>query len=356
MDTSTNALRSIDSIAQQVRARVLREIAAQGGLTCDEVEVALDMRHQTISPRVNELMKQGLIADSGLRRKTRSGHEAAVWVVADKHELSAPLKWAGGKRTLLPRLRELYAPYRDRCLVEPFVGGMNVVLGLRPEHALLADANVHLINFYHRLRDPQPFTLEMRNSEHLYYAYRKAFNEIITARSEGGVGGLATATAAELFYYLNRTCFNGLCRFNDSGEFNVPFGKYKTINYRRDFSECAPYLRRWLIWWQTFDITLAQANTGDFIYADPPYDGTFVDYSSGGFTWEQQVSLAKRLSWHKGPVVASNAATDRILELYKDLGFVVETIESKRSIAANGDRKNALEMLATKNLKGEKAD
>ncbi len=120
-----------------------------------------------------------------------------VWVVVDKHELSAPLKWAGGKRTLLPRLRDLYSPYRDRRLVEPFVGGMNVALGLRPEHALLADANVHLINLYHRLRDPQPFTLEMRNSEHLYYAYRKAFNEIITARSDGGVGGLATSTIAD---------------------------------------------------------------------------------------------------------------------------------------------------------------
>ncbi len=66
------------------------------------------------------------------------------------------------------------------------------------------------------------------------------------------------------------------------------------------------------------------------------------------------MSLAKRLSWHRGPVVTSNAATDRILELYKDLGFVVETIESKRSIAANGNRENAVEMLATKNLKGEK--
>lgn len=351
MDTSEAALISIDSVAQQIRMRVLREIAARGGLTCDEVEVALDMRHQTVSARVNELMNQGLIADSGLRRKTRSGAQAAVWVVADHRELSAPLKWAGGKRTLVPRLRELYAPYRDRRLVEPFVGGMNVALGLKPDKALLADANPHLVNFYHRLRDPRPFTIEMRQSEHLYYAYRKAFNEIIKAKFDGGLGGIATATAAELFYYLNRTCFNGLCRFNETGEFNVPFGKYKTINYRRDFSDYAAYLQRWVILWQTFDVTLDQADKGDFVYADPPYDGTFTDYSAGGFSWEQQVSLARRLSWHKGPVVTSNAATPRILELYTSLDFSVETIEMKRSIAASGDRANALEMFATKGVK-----
>jgi DNA adenine methylase len=356
MDTSNSAAVSIGAVAQQMRLRVLQEIANRGGLTCDEVEEILDMRHQTISPRVNELMKQGLISDSGLRRKTRSGHEAAVWVVADKRELTAPLKWAGGKRTLLPRLVELYTPHRHRRLVEPFIGGMNVALGLRPERALLADTNPHLINFYHRLRNPQPITLEMRNSEHLYYAYRKAFNEITAHVLDGGLGGIGTATAAELFYYLNRTCFNGLCRFNDSGEFNVPFGKYKTINYRRDFSDYSTLLKSWSILWQTFDVTLEQADKSDFVYVDPPYDGTFVDYSKDGFTWEQQVSLARRLSWHKGPVIASNAATARILALYNDLGFAVETISSKRSIAANGDRADALEMFATKNLKGVNTD
>jgi DNA adenine methylase len=268
--------------------------------------------------------------------------------------LRSPLKFPGGKRTLVPRLRELYAPYRHRRLVEPFVGGMNVALGLRPERAFLADTNPHLINFYHRLLDPRPFTLEMRNNEYLYYAYRKAFNEIITAQPDGGLGGVGTATAAELFYYLNRTCFNGLCRFNEGGAFNVPFGKYKTINYRRDFSDYSALLKNWTILWQTFDVTLSQAKDEDFVYADPPYDGTFVDYSAGGFSWEDQVSLARRLSWHKGPVVASNAGTPRILELYKDLGFDIAIIESKRSIAANGNRENAIEMLASKNLKGGK--
>jgi DNA adenine methylase len=341
-NTSEQALASVAGNAAQVRARVLAEIKSHpGGLTCDAVESNLDMRHQTASARVNELMTDGSIIDSGLQRPTRSGANAIVWLAV----LSSPLKWVGGKRTLLPRLLELYAPHRHRRLVEPFVGGMNVALGLQPEHALLADANVHLINFYRRLRYTYAFALHMENYEHLFYKYREAFNSIIKFP-----GGSDTETAAELFYYLNRTCFNGLCRFNNDGKFNVPFGKYKTINYRRDFSEYAPLLQRWALRNKSFDELLFDVIGDDFIYADPPYEGTFTDYSEGGFTWEDQHRLATKLSVHPGPVVASNAGTPPILDLYKGLGFKVETIESKRSIAANGDRANALEMLATKNL------
>lgn len=340
-DTSQAAASAVASVARQLRFRVLAEIQSRGadGLTCDEIELRMDLKHQTASARVNELMEEGLIVDSQQRRATRSGCKAVVWVVAS--ELTAPLKWAGGKRTLVPRLAALYAPHRHRRLVEPFVGGMNVALGLRPERALLCDKNPHLVNFYNRLRDPKPFALEMRHSEHLYYAYRTCFNELISGPA------VVSSTAAELFYYLNRTCFNGLCRFNNDGKFNVPFGKYKTINYRHDFSDYAPVLARWELRCCVFDD--AHPDSGDFVYLDPPYDGTFTDYSEGGFSWEDQVRLAVKFAAHHGPVVASNAATERVLALYRDLGFRVDTLEVRRSIAANGDRNDALEMLATKN-------
>jgi DNA adenine methylase len=263
-------------------------------------------------------------------------------VVREQNGFSSPLKWAGGKRTLIPRLLQLYTPHRHRRLVEPFVGGMNVALGLQPDRALLCDANPHLINFYERLRDEYPFTLKMENSEHLYYAYRKCFNELIAGPMR------YTQTAAELFYYLNRTCFNGLCRFNRSGEFNVPYGKYKTINYTRDFSRYEELLRKWELKCCRFDDV--QFASDDFLYADPPYDGTFTDYSAGGFSWEDQERLALKLAAHVGPVVASNACTERIVGMYEELGFKTETIEMRRSIAANGDRKPAAEMLATKNI------
>lgn len=263
-------------------------------------------------------------------------------VVREQSIKSPALKWAGGKSWLLPRLLEIYQPHRHRTLVEPFVGSMAVALGLRPERAKLSDVNVHLVNFHERLKDERPFVLEMDNTETLYYAYRECFNELnkTTARY--------TRTAAELFYYLNRTGFNGLCRFNRRGDFNVPYGQYAAITYRRDFSSYANVLRNWEIY--CCDFVSANNERGDFVYLDPPYDDTFADYSAGGFAWRQQVYLATYFAAHDGPVVASNQATVRVLELYRKLGYNVETLPAPRMISSDGNREPAMEMLATKNV------
>jgi DNA adenine methylase len=225
---------------------------------------------------------------------------------------------------------------------------MNVALGLQPKRALLADANPHLVNFYQQLRDPRPFEIKMENNEALFYAYRNCFNEL------AGTSGQYTRTAAELFYFLNRTCFNGVCRFNRAGKYNVPFGAYSSINYRRDFSDYAAAFRGWDIRCQSFEQLDVQAD--DFLYCDPPYDGTFTDYSSGGFSWEQQVYLAQWAARHPGPAVMSNQATDRILDLYRSLGFDVRLVEVARSVSAKGDRKPAMEMLAMRNIATERTD
>jgi DNA adenine methylase len=256
-------------------------------------------------------------------------------------ELSPALKWPGGKTWMLPRLRELYGRHRHRTLVEPFVGSMAVALGLRPDRARLSDVNVQLVNFHQRLRIPYPFEIHMEYDETLYYKYRDCFNELIK-----GPAAL-TDTTAELFYYLNRTGFNGLCRFSKTGNFNVPFGRYEKVTYRRDFSEYADALSRWEIY--CTDMEHARVESGDFVYLDPPYDGTFTDYSAGGFSWGQQVWLATYFAAHDGPVVASNQATDRILSLYRGLGYTVETVEVPRTMSSNGDRQTATEMIATKN-------
>jgi len=257
-------------------------------------------------------------------------------------ELDPALKWPGSKRWMIPRLREIYGKHRHRRLVEPFVGSMAVALGLNPDHALLQDVNPHLVNFHTRLCDPKPFQIEMENTETLYYGYRKAFNELVARGMQN------TQAAAEIFYYLNRTGFNGLCRFNASGEYNVPYGKYDSINYRRDFSEYAPVVRRWELWCGGFETILTEPN--DFVYLDPPYDDTFTDYSAGGFSWRDQIWLAKIYANHPGPVVASNQATERVMQLYRDLGFKIERIEAPRMISSDGNREPALEMFATKNV------
>ncbi|HIK55686.1 MAG TPA: Dam family site-specific DNA-(adenine-N6)-methyltransferase [Synechococcales cyanobacterium M55_K2018_004] len=254
--------------------------------------------------------------------------------------LKPVLKWAGGKRWLVPKLRELWQPYCDRRLVEPFVGSMSVTLGLLPQQALLCDQNIHVINLCQWLQRGLIVDLEMANEASRYYELRDRFNHLTLN------GQHQTIEAAQIFYYLNRTGFNGLCRFNRKGMFNVPFGRYKVINYTRDFSSYAPVLRPWSF--IAADFCHLQLHPNDFIYADPPYDVEFTKYSADDFRWEDQVRLAEWLALHPGPVVASNQATDRILELYERLGFSIQLLEGPRRISCTGDRTPALEMLACK--------
>lgn len=254
--------------------------------------------------------------------------------------LKPPLKWAGGKRWLVPHLKSIWDRYADRRYVEPFCGGLAVALGLQPARALLNDINPHLINFYRHLQKGLKLRLDMRNDERLFYRHRERFNELIQN------GGAKSSEAAELFYYLNRTCFNGLCRFNKAGEFNVPFGTYKNINYASDLSQYAQAFREWEF--TNTDVAALAAEPDDFIYADPPYDVEFTTYSAGGFSWEDQQRTAEFLVKHPGPVVISNQATARVIECYGDLGFKLSYLDGPRRISCTGDRTAAREVLALK--------
>jgi DNA adenine methylase len=147
---------------------------------------------------------------------------------------------------------------------------------------------------------------------------------------------------------LNRTCFNGLCRFNQSGEFNVPFGTYSTINYTNDFSTYVDIFRDWLF--TNSDVAEIALEPGDFVYADPPYDVEFTTYSAGGFSWDDQVRTGELLAKHRGPVVISNQATKRIVKLYKQLGYTITYVDGPRRISCTGDRTAAKEVIAVRNL------
>jgi DNA adenine methylase len=254
-----------------------------------------------------------------------------------------PLKWAGGKRWQVPHLEPLYDRFRDRRLVEPFCGGLAVTTGLMPQRALLNDVNPHLINFYRWLKKGMSISFPMANEAVHFYQARDRFNKLL----EGGKG--KTSEAAGLFYYLNRTGFNGLCRFNSSGLFNVPFGRYATIGYRDHFFE---YKAAFVNWdFTNTDFERIQVDDSDFIYADPPYDVEFTHYSKGGFDWDEQERAAEWLSRHKGPVVLSNQATPRIVKLYRSLKFSCKFRNAPRRISCNGDRTPAPEVLAIRNIK-----
>jgi DNA adenine methylase len=258
-----------------------------------------------------------------------------------------PLKWAGGKRWLVPHLAPLWQRFHDRRLVEPFCGGLGVALGLRPARAWLSDINPHVVNFYRWLKRGPELEIAMReivmrNDQALFYRHRERFNCLVAA-SAGD-----SAEAAGLFYYLNRTGYNGLCRFNRKGEFNVPFGRYDRINYTADFSAYRTAFEGWDF--SIGDFAALELEPCDFIYADPPYDVEFTQYSKEQFGWEEQVRLAEFLARHRGPVVLSNQATPRILRLYRKLGFAIRCLPAPRMISCTGNRTPAIEVLATKGI------
>jgi DNA adenine methylase len=277
-----------------------------------------------------------LAPHSPLHREQR--FESAV----DPAPLKPPLKWAGGKRWLVPHVRPLWQSFRDRRYVEPFCGGLALPLNFVPRHALLNDMNPHVINFYHQLQRGLTVEIETLNDRALYYQHRESFNGLIRA------GHAASQRAAELFYYLNRTGYNGLCRFNKKGEYNVPFGKYNTITYADHFLAYQDVLAAWTF--SAGDFESIALDPADFVYADPPYDVPFTQYAPTGFTWDDQVRLAEWLARHPGPVVLSNQATERICALYEQLGFTLRYFDAPRRISCNGSRAPAIEVLALRGI------
>jgi DNA adenine methylase len=261
---------------------------------------------------------------------------------AEFSSLRPPLKWAGGKRWQLPHLRPLWMTHTHRRIVETFCGGLAVALGLAPERALLNDINPHVVDFYGWLKRGLKIAVPMRNEESLFYSHRKRFNELLAAGRGKG------REAAALFYYLNRTGYNGLCRFNRRGQFNVPFGRYSRITYTRDFSSYRGVFSGWEFTSRDFEgIPLEK---GDFVYADPPYDVEFTQYAKEGFSWDDQIRLVEWLLTHKGPVVLSNQATERIVRLYETAGFRLLFLRAPRMISCTGDRTPAREVLALRNV------
>jgi len=176
----------------------------------------------------------------------------------------------------------------------------------------------------------------------VFYQNRERFNALLRA------GKGETQEAAALFYYLNRTGYNGLCRFNSKGEFNVPFGQYKTITYAKSF----PAFREAFAVWEftTGDVEGVALRPDDFVYADPPYDVEFTAYAQGGFSWADQERTARFLAKHSGPIVLVNQATPRVENLYRSLGYAVRFLDAPRRISCTGDRTPAKEVVASRNL------
>ena len=262
------------------------------------------------------------------------------------------VKWAGGKRQIIDKLKEL-APYEFDTYYEPFIGGGALLFELAPKKAVINDYNSELMNTYNVIYDDDKFNKmcrelnkhEKNHSEEYYYEVRNK------DRNKNTFNRLSDYTRAARTIYLNKSCFNGLYRVNSKNEFNVPFGKkIKVNNYER---ENLLLVHSYLINNDVkllnvdFEEAVKEAKKGDFIYFDPPYDSdteTFNSYTEDGFGKEEQKRLArvyKELSDKGCYVMLSNHNTSLVNELYKD--YNIHVIEAKRNINSNGKKRGKVE-------------
>ena len=257
------------------------------------------------------------------------------------------LKWPGGKFRLLDRIRNRLEP--GKRLVEPFVGSGAVFLNASFNKYLLADTNPDLINLYLHVQKNddafdkycKSFFTPENNCEENYYQFRNQFNTTSDLRYKSA-----------LFLYLNRHCYNGLCRYNLKHEFNTPFGRYKKPYFPKkelDAFHIAAKSAKFIH--ANFVDTMKQAESGDVVYCDPPYvplskTACFTDYFSGGFAWKEQIELAEwagKLAKKGIPVIISNHNTDDTRTLYKKAGATTENFMVRRNISCNTSKRDKVE-------------
>lgn len=259
----------------------------------------------------------------------------STWIRRMQAEMGLPkplLKWAGGKRQLLPQLLPRM-PEKWNRYFEPFAGGLSVFFALYREERLgectLGDANFDLMDTYRVIRSSSEEVVRILQG---WRHSRKQFEELRRVRRTMAW----SPEDAARFIYLNRTCFNGLYRVNQRGEFNVPFGKYKnpTICDEENILATSAALQDVLLFTGSYVGCLREASPGDFVYCDPPYAGVdFTAYTPGGFGPKEQIALAdtldclnrKRVKW-----MLSNADVEWIKKRYRN--YRIEGVSARRSI------------------------
>lgn len=259
------------------------------------------------------------------------------------------LKWAGNKKSIIHRIKPLLP--QGKRLIEPFCGSAAVFLNTQYQQNQICDNNSDLINIYSQLQNDgeqfidycEKFFIAKNNTPEKYYQLRERFNKTRNKKLR-----------AALFLYLNRHGYNGLCRYNKSGGFNVPVGRYKKpalprsrMLYFIQHAKKAEFVIK------DFEMTIRESEKGDVIYCDPPYvalndSNSSFQYEKNGFTMAQQEKLAKlaEQAANRGiPVVISNHLTEFTREIYKNAELTEFSV--RRTISCKGDKRvKAQEVLA----------
>lgn len=273
-----------------------------------------------------------------------------------KNKLIAPfLKWVGGKRQLMPAINELLSK-KITTYYEPFVGGGAVLFEIQPKKAIINDSNAELVNTYNVIKNKPEELIEdlkthINESEYFY--------NIRSLDRQEGFNELSNVKKASRIIYLNKTCYNGLYRVNNSGEFNSPFGKYKNPNIVNDIT-----IRAVSKYLNTNDITIINGDfesalkdirKGAFVYFDPPYDpisksSNFTGYVQGGFNVFDQVRLRElcdKLDKKGVKFLVSNSATQFILDEYSD--YNITFVRANRAINSNASKRGEVDEVLIRN-------
>jgi len=265
------------------------------------------------------------------------------------------VKWAGGKRQLLPEIKK-YIPNCYSDYYEPFIGGGAVLFFLQPERFVINDVSSEIINVYRVIKNNVYGLINelksYKNESEFYYKVR-------ALDREEGFSSLSNIEKAARTIYLNKTCFNGLFRVNRQGQFNTPFGNYKKPNIVSEENLLA--VHRFFqnsyggIMNTDFEVALKNANAGSFIYLDPPYDpvspsSSFTSYTLSGFDRQEQQrlkSVCDDLDRKGCKFLLSNSATNFIKELYRD--YKIEIVQAKRNINSKVSKRGKIEEVLIRN-------
>jgi len=273
------------------------------------------------------------------------------------NKLVAPfVKWAGGKRQLLDEIEKLL-PEEITSYYEPFAGGGAVLFHIQPPKASISDLNPELVNLYKVIKDrPEELIVNLaghRNEAGYFYRIRGL------DRDKSQFARLTDIERASRIIFLNKTCYNGLFRVNNAGEFNSPFGRYKNPNIVNEATirAVSAYLNQADIHIQQgdFESAVQHISSDAFVYFDPPYDpvsesASFTGYTQGGFDRSEQIRLKELCDCLNGKGIKfllSNSCTHFITELYKD--YQINEIKAKRTINADAEKRGVVPEVLIRN-------
>lgn len=273
-----------------------------------------------------------------------------------KNKLIAPfLKWVGGKRQLMPVIKGLI-PKEYNIYYEPFIGGGAVLFDLQPKRAVINDFNEELINVYKTIKEkPEELITDLKKhiNDSDYFYHIRALDR------DDNYEKLSKIKKASRVIYLNKTCYNGLYRVNNSGEFNSPFGRYKNPNIVNETTirAVSKYLNNnnITIINGDYEHALNGIKKGAFVYFDPPYhpvsaSSNFTGYVQGGFDTSEQIRLKElcdKLTKKEVKFLLSNSATQFIEDLYSSYG--IKYVKANRSINSKAKKRGEVDEVLIRN-------